>query len=189
MKLSPKWKYIFCILAMLSDHGYALAQANFVSQPLIAALQDGVAYGALPQGAYMDMVAKKIKAATGSQGEISLIVVRMLKFKQQATCGRISFAPYQESTKTYWGQVGGQINICQDGSPPLRACKNAPSVLVPLDATCADNSRPVDTKEVADAINDAVAKGGLTGEEIHNRLMAAYKKKKPDAEKEAKNAK
>jgi hypothetical protein len=151
------------------------------ASPFITALNDGIAYGALPHNVYFESVAQKIQETSGSPGTISLAVVRVLKFARQPACGRVAFAPYQESTKTFWGQLGGQINICEDGSPPMRMCKNAPNVLVPPDADCPDHSKPIDTQEIAAAINDALAKGGLSGQDIHNRLMEAYKKRQSAA--------
>ena len=189
MKKCFNFTYLLFSTSLLVVSANSYAQANLEIRPFLAALKSGVAYGVLPSNRYTEDVARRIQAKTGSNGEITVSAVRVLRFSEQPNCGRVSFGLYQESTKTFWGQFGGQINICEDGSPPLRMCKQSPSRLVAVDATCADNSRPIDTPEVESAINDAVAKGGLTGTQIHNLLVAQQKSKKTTIDVGGPNAK
>lgn len=172
------WSFLF---ASIFTSSLAMAQVDISANPLMVAFKDGIAYGAMPANKLSEVAVQRIHAATGSPGIITIRFDRILKFKQQPNCGRISFAPYQESTKTFYGQMGAQINICEDGSPPLRICTNAPDVLVPSDSICSDKSKPVDTPEITKAINDAVSKGGLTPLDIHNRLTAAAKARNDNA--------
>lgn len=156
-------------------HGSVAAQVNMSSNAFTAALQDGIAFSIAPKDAHTLAAVKAIQATTGSDGDVSLSAIRVLKFKQQPTCGRVSFALYQESTRMFFGKLGGELNLCEDGSAPLRICKEAPNELVPADTVCADSRAPIDTPEVAAAINEAIAAGGLTGKDIQKRLHSSNK--------------
>ena len=75
-----------------------------------------------------------------------------------------------QSSHAVFPQVGGQINICEDGLPPWRVCQADPSKLVTPDTICQDGKAATDTPEVAQAIAQAQAKGGKTPEQLQAEL-------------------
>ena len=75
----------------------------------------------------------------------------------------MQFAFGQPTAKIVFAEFGGQMNVCEDGQPPLRTCADRPSALLPPAALCANGKPPVDTEEVAAAIRAA---GGQTQEEM-----------------------
>lgn len=143
--------------------------------PLVVALIKGVAKAPMPNDPYFASASKEIQKQTRSPGEVSMIAERLSWFRSQPTCGRVAFALYQASTNTSWGQLGGQLNICKDGTPPLRACRTRPDRLVLPDATCPDGAAPEDTLEVKQAIAKAVQNGGLTVEKVQQIVRDAAK--------------
>jgi hypothetical protein len=105
---------------------------------------------------------------TGSADVITVEFVRIARFASQPRCGRVGYGLYQKSSNTFWGQLGGQMNICDDGAPPRRQCPGTP-VLVAAEMPCADGSRPVDTPEIRTAIARAVAGGSLGMDQVRAR--------------------
>jgi hypothetical protein len=138
----------------------ALAQIS-PDAPMARALRDGRASALLPDGKAMDAAVEFIRAHTGSKGDVTIEFFRMNHFDSQNTCGRVAFGLYQASTKTFWGQFGGQLNVCEDGSPPLRECKGMRGLVRP-DAQCPDGTAPVDTAEIKAAISKALAGGSMS---------------------------
>lgn len=111
-------------------------------------------------GAYARAVAA-VRAHTGDSGPVVLYAQRVRMFKDQPRCGRVRFVVGQPTAHQAWPEMGGQLNLCENGDPPQRECRNAPGKLVLASARCADGSAPVDTREVKQAIDDAVAAGSL----------------------------
>lgn len=142
--------------------------------PMVRALRDGRASAPLPPSPRVDLVVRKIREASGSQGDVTLEAVRIARFTAQPTCGRVAYGLYQKSSNTFWGQFGGQLNICEDGAPPQRMCKGVQG-LVPASSSCPDGSAPVDTPEVGAALARAAAGGSLTLEQFRARTQAALK--------------
>lgn len=140
--------------------------------PLVVALTKGSIKTPIPSDPYMASAAKLIQTKTGSPGEVSMIAQRVTWFKSQPSCGRVAFALYQASTNTSWGQLGGQLNICKDGTPPLRVCRARPDRLILPDGTCPDGSAPEDAPEIKAAIQRAVSAGGLTVEKVQEIVRA-----------------
>jgi hypothetical protein len=138
---------------------------------MVRALRESHASAPLPQSRGSQLIAREIKAKTGSPGEVTVEFARVVRFGTQPRCGRVGYGLYQKSTDTFWGQFGGQMNICEDGTPPLRQCKGRPG-LVAADMACADGSHPVDTPEIEAATDKAVASGSLTGEQFKARFNA-----------------
>ena len=103
-------------------------------------------------------VTNDLKAQTKSDESLYLIVERLLTFKSQTQCGRIKFWLEQPATKTKWEQLGGELNICEDGLPPWGICPN--TQMAPITSKCADGSPPQQTAEVKEAIQSAVDRGG-----------------------------
>lgn len=128
----------------------------------VKALKDGEASIPLPNEAGFSPMRKALQAKTGDSSEIYIKARRLERFTQQARCGRIVFAITQPSKNIAWIDLGGQLNICEDGTPPWRACPDKPTVLVPPNSKCADKSEPMDTLEVKAAIEKSLANGGLT---------------------------
>ena len=111
-----------------------------------------------------------MKKMTGDDGQINVSAVRILKFKQQTKCGRVVFFFEQPSSHTAFKDLGGQLNICEDSLPPWRICTNKPNLLVPSNFVCSDKSKPVDTPEVAESIQNAIKSGSLSQEEFNKSI-------------------
>ena len=124
-----------------------------------------------------------LKSSTGSTGEITVSVNRVVKFSQQPHCGRVAFSVVQESSKTTWANMGGQMNICEDGAPPWQACSGMFETLVRPGSTCPDGTKAHPTEEVENAVRAAIAAGGKTPEEVSKELHSTFDKR-PAAEKE-----
>ena len=105
-------------------------------------------------------VAKELKEQTKSDAALYFVVERLLTFKIQTKCGRVKFWIEQPATQTKWEQLGGELNICEDGLPPWGVCAN--NQPAPVNGKCADGSPPQQTAEVKEAIQAAVDKGGST---------------------------
>lgn len=149
----------------------AHAQSNLAGTPFVAALKDGAGDGPIPPMPMLESATQLIQQKTGSSGPVTLKVYRVARFKSQPACGRVSFGLYQASTRTFWGQFGGQLNVCEDGTPPLKVCAGSTD-LVLADRLCRDGSHPLDTSEVKQAIDDAMKAGGLSAEQVRDKLRA-----------------
>lgn len=108
---------------------------------------------------------REIQASTGNASPLEIRAQLLRRFSEQPKCGRVAFAVTQPATKTFWPQMGGQLNICEDGLPPLRMCPDRPSVLVPPNSKCANGHIAQDTPEVAKAIESALKSGNITSEQ------------------------
>jgi len=108
-------------------------------------------------------VLARLQAISGSTEPVTIIAARVTKFTQQPHCGRVQFAFGQPLAHVIFKSFAGQMNVCEDGQPPLRVCADRPGVLVPAAAACANGRPPVDTDEVAAAIRNA---GGMTHDEM-----------------------
>jgi len=158
-------KLLAIVLLLTSAH---LRAGDELSNVFIQALKNGEASTPLANEERFLPIKKELQARTGDDGEIYIKAQRVLRFTQQARCGRIVFAITQPSKNIAWIDLGGQLNICEDGTPPWRLCKDKPNVLVPPNGTCADKSEPQDTPEVKAAIEKALANGGLTKEQARH---------------------
>jgi hypothetical protein len=101
---------------------------------------------------------------TRSDGPLVMVAQRITRFENQPRCGRVAFIITQPSSNSAWPQMGGQLNICQDGLPPWQICANDPSVFVPPGHQCRDGSSPINTAEVQHSIDAAVASGSFSPE-------------------------
>lgn len=158
------------LAALMTTLSTATAQNTLAGSPFVTALKNGKASAAPPPGVLSDFIMKQLQGKTGSTGEILMEVHRVSRFKSQPSCGRVLFGLYQPSSNTFWGQLGGQLNVCEDGTPPLKVCKSAPGQLVLPNHVCADKSRPVESPEVAAAISTALADGGMTIDQFRRSL-------------------
>jgi hypothetical protein len=152
------------LLLAVMLHMSAHAQMS-PDSPLVQALHNGRATTALPESQGAQLVAQKIQQQTKSQGDVTVAFVRVARFTSQPRCGRVGYALFQASSNTYWPQFGGQMNVCDDGTPPLRSCKGS-TTLVPAESQCSDGTFPVDTPEIKAAIAKAVEGGSMTGEQF-----------------------
>lgn len=190
MKKSDKWQYLTvntacavltCLLGPLA-HAQGLPSSVF-TEALIA----GEAIEPLPDDKTFGPLIKAIKSKTGNPGTVVVKAMRISKFVQQPTCGRIAFIMMQPATKTAWDDLGGQLNVCADGGPPLRTCKGHPGSLYPFNTKCPDGSEATDTPEVAEAIKKALSSGGLSYEQVqakvHQNAPSQHLKKKEGAAK------
>ncbi len=157
----------------------ALAQSSANAAPdgpqsvLTLALTNGSASAKLDDNGQYAAAIAAIHKRTGDTGPVVVLARRVQSFKDQPRCGRVAFVVAQPSSKILWTDMGGELNICEDGNPPLRACKANPRKLVLPDSACSDGSTPVDTAEVAAAIRRATAAGGLDPREAARHVRAA----------------
>lgn len=132
---------------------------------LTDAVTSGSASAPLDDNGQYAAVIAAVKKKTGSDGPLMIYASRILTFKQQPRCGRVAYVIGQPSANLAWPDMGGQLNICDNGDPPLRMCKGEPDTLVLSNSQCADRSAPVDTPEVAAAIQAALAAGSMSPEQ------------------------
>jgi len=156
----------------------ALAQSSANAAPdgpqsvLTLALANGSASAQLDDNGQYAIAISAIHQRTGDLGPVVVLARRIVSFKEQQRCGRVAFIVAQPSSSIAWTDMGGELNICDDGDPPLRTCKANPGKLVLAESACADGSSPVDTPEVAAAIKNAVAAGGMVPREAARRVRA-----------------
>jgi hypothetical protein len=132
---------------------------------LTNAVANGSASAPLDDNGQYAAVIAAVKMKTGSNGPLMIYATRVVTFREQPRCGRVAYVIGQPSANLAWPDMGGQLNICDNGDPPLRMCKGDPGKLVLSNSQCADRSAPVDTAEVAAAIRAALAAGGMTPEQ------------------------
>lgn len=171
------WRRLAAGLASFGLGAAALAQGSLALGlgPLnmnlfVQALVDGRAEEPLPQRPEWDRLVQRIQAALGSQGPLELRAQRVVRFTQQPQCGRVEFGLWQPSTRQVIAQVGGQLNICTDGRPPLQECPGKPGALVPTGSPCSGGARARDTEEVQAAIKSALRAGGRTPADVKREL-------------------
>ncbi len=153
----------------------AQAQSVFRNGVFAQALIDGTATAPIPARSELGPALQSIQAKTHDTGPVFISAKRLFRFKQQARCGRVIFTIVQPSSNTEL--PGGQLNVCEDGLPPWRICKDKPGALIAPQDRCPDGSEPQNTAEVAQAIKDALAKGDLSQEQVSQQLREGAKKK------------
>lgn len=169
-------KKIFLATLLSCSLAYAMDASD--TNLFVSALKNGTSTAPLPTDRQFGPAIKSLQAMTGDSGPIAIEVYRIVRFRQQALCGRVAFIIVQPSTKRGWPELGGQLNICEDGTPPWRVCKEQPNVLVAPDQQCPDKSASVDTPEIAQAIQAALASGSLSEDQIRQRLAEDSAKNK-----------
>jgi hypothetical protein len=144
------------------------------SSVLTQAVMDGEASAPIPDDdARFASAVAMIKKRTGDAGPVMIITRRVAKFEKQPQCGRVAFIIGQPSAHVLYSDMSGELNICEDGEPPMQMCKGHPDKLVPPDSVCPDLSRPVNTPEVAAAIEAAVAAGSMTPQQLAKAVRDA----------------
>ncbi|MCX4151023.1 MULTISPECIES: hypothetical protein [Paraburkholderia] len=152
--------------------GIASASAEDLLNVFSHAVVDGTASAPLPDIPTFQNAIRIVQQRTGSDAPLAIYAERITRFQNQPRCGRVVFMIGQPATHKAWKDMGGQLNICEDGGPPLRMCPGKPDVLLPVDAMCPGGTRPVDTPEVTAAIQQAVAQGSLTPDAFAARERA-----------------
>lgn len=163
--------FLIGLLASLALHAGA---DDGVPHVLVQALLEGHASQILTREGPFGSIVKTIQARTGDTGNIEIVAARLLRFKQQPDCGRVVFAIAQPSSHRAWSDMGGQLNLCASGSPPLRSCDDSAERLVLPDALCRDGKPPRDTPEVASAISQALRSGSLSQQQLQDRLNGMH---------------
>lgn len=134
------------------------------------ALSTGQAQAPIPPNVIDPSIIERLQRSTGSDTPLALQVMRVERFTQQSRCGRVRFVIMQPATKIFWRDLGGELNICDDNSPPWQVCQDNPKLLVPPNGNCKDGSKPTDTPEVKAAISAALTRGGLTRDQVKQQL-------------------
>ena len=173
-------KHIILAAALLNCsvvHALTAADTNL----FVSALKTGASSAPVPTGGQLGPAIKSLQNMTGDSGPLTIEVRRIARFQQQVRCGRVAFIIVQPSTQRGWPELGGQLNMCEDGLPPWRVCKVQPNVLVAPDHECPDKSATIDTPEVAQAMQAAFASGSLNEDQMRQRLIkdASKQKAKP----------
>lgn len=137
------------------------------------ALSHGSASAPLSEDGNFGQAVKAIRKRTGDNGPVVVYAQRIARFAQQPLCGRIGFIIGQPGARVMYTDMSGQFNLCEDGEPPLRMCRGHADTLVPYNSVCPDASTPVDTPEVAAAIQAAVAAGGMTPEQAAKAVRSS----------------
>ena len=141
-----------------------IGDASGAPNVFAAALIRGRATAPIPlRPGQFTKIVETLQRRSGSSEPVSILAARVVSFKQQPRCGRVQFAFGQPTAKIVFAAFAGQMNVCEDGQPPLRTCLDRPGVLLPANGACKDGRPPVDTEEVAAAIRAA---GGLTQEQM-----------------------
>jgi hypothetical protein len=154
-----------CGLSHAADLPPGMAAGNI----FVDALQHGEASAPIPTVGRMGEAVHMLQKQARDPGPVYMRAKRVARFVDQSRCGRVTFMVEQPSSHKAWGNLGGALNLCEDGQPPLRVCKDRPLVLVPHTAHCADGSAPMDTAEVADAIRVSLTAGFITPKEASER--------------------
>ncbi len=168
-----KTEKLIIAVFLLSACGFCGAQPMSI---FAEALLNGRATAPLPSDSVFNSGVQAIQSRTGKTGPVEVIAWRIERFTQQAHCGRVGFITFQPSSNTAFPEMGGELNVCEDGMPPLRLCPDIG--LVPYSAKCKDGSAPSETAEVKEAIARALARGGLTREQVQKRTQSAQGEKK-----------
>ena len=165
--------YVFSGLSLGAEPVGAAGGSLPFANVIVRALVDGRASEPLPDLLVLRQAVAAMQQQSGDAGAIVVQAMRLQRFVQQARCGRVVFGMSQPSSHKAWPALGGELNICEDGLPPLRVCKDRPNVLVPPSSTCRDGSSPQDTIEVAAAISAALNRGGLTVDQAKQTTLTA----------------
>ena len=154
------------IVIFLVGSVYADTDVNVFTEALI----NGKAHSSLPEQPELQAIARYLQEQTHSTAPLVIEARLVKRFQQQPQCGRVAFFITQPDRHDLWPELGGQLNICEDGTPPLQVCANKPDVLISPSERCFDNTKPQDTLEVKEAIRIALDEGGLNQEQVKNRL-------------------
>ncbi|WP_124648996.1 hypothetical protein [Burkholderia stagnalis] len=161
-----------CVCFFLSASATA-ASSDGPQSVLTLALAKGAASAPLDEHGQYAQAISAIQARTGDHGPVVVLARRVAAFKGQPRCGRVAYIIAQPTSQIAWTDMGGELNICDDGNPPLRMCKAQSGKLVLPDSICSDGSHPVDTPEVAAALSNAISAGGLDPRAAASRVRAA----------------
>ena len=173
MKLNKRALCAFHFLCAIAG-GFLASSSQAQGLPasiFTEALTNGESTEPLPDDKNFGPLIKALKNNTGNTGPIVVKAMRIMKFEQQSNCGRIVFMIMQPASKTGWNDLGGQLNICEDGGPPLRMCKSHPGALYPFNTKCPDGTQSTDTAEVELAIKKALSTGGLSYEQVRAKVF------------------
>lgn len=163
------------MLSMLAAVSFYASAQGVPINVLVQALRDGQATQSLQGDRRYARLIQTVQSKTGSTGDV-IVAARLLKrFDQQPKCGRVVFAIAQPSTRTYWADMGGQLNICESGSPPLKVCREKTEILVSPYSVCERGSTPIDSPEVERAIHEAIFSGSMSQDELIKRLGKSTK--------------
>lgn len=161
-----------------------LASGEILPSFFVQALVNGRAESAMPNSKAISPQIIALQKITNNKGPITLLGQRVKRFSQQQRCGRVLFIPYQAASNTAWPQLGGQLNVCEDGLPPWQMCGNDPH-LVPPGHKCKDGTLAHNTQEVEAAIQEAIAAGSAAtpSEWPKNKELISEPSNAPPAER------
>jgi hypothetical protein len=166
---------LVCIVATHAGAVGGVPTGAVVDNVFVHALLSGAAIEPIPSSAGFATIARALQRRTGDDSPVFVDAKRVVRFEQQARCGRVMFKLVQPASVRPASGLGAQLNICEDGLPPLRVCQDQLNVLVPATVKCRDGSNPQDTAEVAAAIQAAIAGGDINAEEARRRAIEQAK--------------
>jgi hypothetical protein len=156
------------ILIALLGASCVLALGETPTNLFLDALTQGHSSALLPKSQINDKVIEMLRDRSQSSGPIFQEAFLMYRFKEQPHCGRLEFFITQPSSQSVWREMGGQLNLCENGEAPMQLCTKG--MLIPNGLTCPDKTKPVDTDEIKESIKRAVAQGSLTPALLHQKL-------------------
>lgn len=147
----------------------AIAQvlATDSNNPFVVALMHGKSQTPLTRTQETEQLYASVARLTGRNEPLSMTAWRLERFSAQRSCGRVAFGVTQGNQ--IFSQLGGQLNICEDGRPPWKTCTSS-KAMVPPESKCPDGSAAQDTPEIKAAIDRALASGSLSQEQVKATL-------------------
>lgn len=109
---------ITAILSLLSASLSATTLSGGPQSVFMIALENGTATAPLDSNGQYSVAISAIRERTGDNGPVVVLARRIASFKEQPRCGRVAFIVAQPSSHTAWTDMGGELNICDDGNPP-----------------------------------------------------------------------
>ena len=103
------------ILIAFLGTSYVLTVAQTPTNLFLDALTQGHSSALLLKSKINDKVIEMLRDRTQSSGLIVQEAFLLYRFKEQPHCGRIEFFITQPASQSVWREMGGQLNLCENG--------------------------------------------------------------------------
>ena len=148
----------------LAALGFALSSSAFSGNAFTDALINGRGESELQVTPGLQKFAAELQQVLGSSKPLIVRAALVNRFASQSRCGRIAFSVETAEGRTFKG-LGGHLNVCEDGLPPLQECEGS-TALVPPGHMCANGKSAKFTQEVQDAIRASIKAGDATSDQL-----------------------
>ena len=162
------YKKLLLSMLLVLIYTFAIADEIPGASIFVEALVNGSATMPLEDQPELKNLTSQLMRATKSDSPVQINAFLKKRFTQQKHCGRIVFFISQNGK--WWRQLGGQLNICEDGLPPWKTCDD--KKLVPFGEMCPNGAPPHNTAEIQAAISEALDQGGLSYQTVRSQLSA-----------------